>query len=111
MRGDTDRVDDDLLDLRALEVADEDAEQKQKLAQFEADSDLQGVVCTKAGRRFVWRWLDRCGVWAGDFHPDSATRDFLSGRRNVALELIKDLQRACPELYRYMYEENLPNGR
>jgi hypothetical protein len=60
----------------------------------------------QSGRRFVWRYLDRMGLWRTSFTGDRQGTDFREGMRNIALMLWGDLQKACPELLLRMQEEN-----
>lgn len=89
--------------------ADEDRHalaEKQRELQLQLEDDIRLVMSHQSGRRFVWRYLDRAGMWRSSFTGDRQGTDFREGMRNVALMLWADLQKACPELLRTMQEEN-----
>lgn len=77
-----------------------------KLARRERANDMRAVMLTAAGRRFVWRYLNECGVFGASYQPgDALATAFNEGRRAAALALQKDLQRlAAPEYVRMMNE-------
>lgn len=80
--------------------------QKQRELQLQLEDDIRLIMSHPSGRRFVWRYLDRAGMWRSSFTGDRQGTDFREGMRNVALMLWADLQKACPELLRQMQEEN-----
>lgn len=66
-----------------------------------ADSNLAGVMSTRAGRAVLWAVLARSGLFRishtpGGTHADCA---FHEGKRNVGLPLFNDLMRVCPDSY------------
>lgn len=75
-------------------------------AQREADNDLRTVMSSPQGRRFIWRMIDRHGMWRASFVENREGTDFREGMRNTALMLWSDLQRVCPELLLRMQEEH-----
>lgn len=81
--------------------------EKQRAIQLEFDDDLRLVMGHERGRRFMWRQLDRAGMWRSSFVEDRNGTDFREGMRNTALMLWSDLQRACPQLMLRMQEENV----
>jgi hypothetical protein len=71
------------------------------------DQAIKAFMSHQAGRAWVWDHLSACGLYrmsarAGDAHMTY----FHEGERNVGLRLLSQLQRACPELYATMTEEN-----
>lgn len=68
--------------------------------------DMQAVMGTQAGRRFVWQVLaGRCGTFGASFTGEALTGAFNEGRRAVGLELMAALQEVCPEAYLAMLGE------
>ena len=85
----------------------QDRARKAKDRQRESDQTIKTFMSQKAGRAWVWDHLSACGLFrmsacAGDAHMTY----FLEGERNVGLRLLAQLQRACPELYATMSQEN-----
>lgn len=80
--------------------------EKQREYQLQTEDDLRLVMSQQGGRRFVWRYLDRMGMWRSSFTGDRQGTDFREGMRNIALMLWADLIKACPELLLRMQEEN-----
>lgn len=61
--------------------------------------DLKVVVSTPAGKRFVWKYLEFCGVFRLSFDSnDSHVSAFNEGRRNVGLALLSDMSEGSPEI-------------
>jgi hypothetical protein len=86
--------------------AREQREEQQRAIALQLADDLRLVMSQQGGRRFVWRYLDRAGLWRSSFTGDREGTDFREGMRNVALMLWADLQKACPEYLLRMQEEN-----
>lgn len=72
-----------------------------------ADADLRSVMSTPAGRRFVWRLLTQAGLQGSSFASDPLTTAYNEGRRSVAISLLREAQRAAPELYTQALREQL----
>lgn len=70
---------------------------------------LRWVQSTTQGRAAMWWVLDSLGYLNGQAFAGEATHQtaFNEGRRQVALELMLELQRADPRAYRLMLEERL----
>lgn len=79
---------------------------KDKDAEQQAQDDLREVMDTAAGRRFVWRMLERAGIYRQSFTGNSSTF-FNEGERNVGLFLLSELQAACPQAFIQMQQEQL----
>lgn len=84
-------------------------EQAQQEKQIEID-DFKFVMEDKRGRRFVWRLLEKCGVFRTSFTGDSETF-FKEGQRNVGLAILALVHEACPEKYTVMLKEQREYGR
>ena len=95
----------DPFDLKGQEQAQLEA---RKLADHEERTeveDLKYVMSNKRGRRFVWRLLDRAGIYRSSFTGNSTTF-FNEGQRNIGLMLVAEIHDACPEQYTLMVKEN-----
>ena len=68
-------------------------------------ADLRAVLATAEGRRLVWRYLTRCGVFKTSMTGSSQTF-FLEGQRNVGLWLLADINAADPAAYVQMLAES-----
>ena len=60
---------------------------------------------SKRGRRIVWRFLDRAGVFRLSFNTNAMTMAFAEGNRNEGLRILAQIHALCPELYTTMVKE------
>lgn len=98
----------DPLDLRGQDRSQEELEARAKLAaQLEA-ADFKWVMGNKRGRRFVWRLLERAGVFRSSFTGNSETF-FREGARNVGLQVLAQIHEHCPGSYLLMLQEQKSN--
>jgi hypothetical protein len=81
------------------------------MRQEELDNAARQVLGTPAGRRFLW-WLldDVCGLHSGTFTGTSETF-YREGRRSVAIDVLKFVQRAAPDAYSLAVQEALSAAR
>lgn len=100
----------DPLDLKAKDRSREEAEAERRLKRQEEINDVLNVMNTESGRRFVWRLLDKAGVFRSSFTGNSETF-FREGMRNLGLMVIGDLHEVCPELYLLMTQEQQKYGK
>lgn len=68
-------------------------------------ADMRKIMATREGRRFVWRLLDRAGVFRTSFTGNSTTF-FNEGMRNMGLMVIGDVMAACADQYVVMMNES-----
>lgn len=85
----------------------QDRTRQSKDRQREADAAIKAFMSHRDGRAWVWDLLSACGLYrmsarAGDAHMTY----FHEGERNVGLRLLVQLQRACPQHYATMNQEN-----
>lgn len=71
--------------------------------------DFLWMMGDKRGRRFIWRLLDKAGVFRSSFTGNSNTF-FLEGQRNIGLMVLDEIHSNCPDLYVTMLKENSSNG-
>lgn len=97
------------MDIRGQERNAKDRELRARL-QEEADAaDLKWLMGSKRGRRFVWRLLDRAGVFRSSFSQNSMQMSFAEGCRNEGLRTLALVHTHCPELYPVMVKEQATN--
>lgn len=96
----------DPLDLRAQEHAQAEAEDRTRLAQDIEVGDLKWLMSNKRGRRFVFRLLERAGVWRLSFNTNALTMAFNEGTRNEGLRLLAQISAHCPDRYTEMLKES-----
>lgn len=92
----------DLIEQR--EAEQRSVELRKQLREIEK-SDFLWLMQDKRGRRFVWRLLDKAGVFRITFRPNSDEGVFLEGMRNMGLVLMADINEVCPEKYQVMVNE------
>lgn len=97
-------------DLQALDRARAQTEEELKLERLLEIDDFKFVMEDKRGRRFIWRLLEKCGVFHSSYTGDSGTF-FKEGQRNVGLVHLALIHEACPEKYSLMLKEQREYGR
>lgn len=82
------------------------AKKTERLLALREQADLEHVLNTESGRRFVWRLLCRAGVFQTSFRQGQADYTaFLEGRREFGLMLMADITALNPDLYHRMAKE------
>lgn len=95
----------DPLNTRAAEEAQEAADLEQRLAREREVADLRVLMGTAAGRRFMWRLLEKTGLYKSSMTGNSQTF-FLEGQRNIGLYLLAQVNEHCLDEYVLMMSEN-----
>ena len=72
--------------------------------------DFKWLMGNKQGRRFVWRLLEKAGVFRTTFRLNNEMA-FLEGMRNMGLILVADIHEICPEKYHIMVKEADDNAK
>jgi hypothetical protein len=62
------------------------------------EQDLEAIMRTPHGRRFVWELLSRGGVFSTGFHYDPYVHAYNAGRRDITLALYEEVERVTPDL-------------
>lgn len=92
----------------AYNAADENQVEERKRKELKGREleleDMRKLLSMPEGRRLIWRYLDRCGVFRTSFDGSSRTY-FMEGMRNVGLMLLTDLNEADPHAYVLMLQE------
>lgn len=94
----------DPLDLRGQEKKAREADEQARFEATRDADDLKWIMGNKKGRRFVWKLLERSGVYRSSFTGNSTTF-FNEGQRNIGLMLLADIHSVCPEHYVTMLKE------
>lgn len=95
----------DPTDIYAIEHAQQAVADR---AKFELDleiGDLQWLMKDKRGRRFVYRMLERAGVWRLSFNTNALSMAFNEGARNEGLRLLAQITEHCMDRYSEMLQE------
>ena len=96
----------DPFDLQSQERAQAETGDRAKLALLLEIDDLKGVLSNKRGRRFVFRLLERAGVWRLSFNTNALTMAFNEGVRNEGLRLMAQITTHCSDRYTEMLKES-----
>lgn len=59
-------------------------------------TDIDKIMSTPEGSRFMWRVLGMCGVFQSSFSADALHMAFREGQRNIGLKIQGDIIEACP---------------
>lgn len=100
----------DPTDILGEERAHAEAGQKAKLRGQQEAEDFKWIMSNKRGRRFVWRLLDKAGVFRSSFTGNSETF-FREGQRNLGLQVLGLIHEHTPETYAQMLSEKREQER
>lgn len=71
------------------------------------DIIIAQIMEARSGRDWVWRFLERCHIFAPSFNPNSPeVTAYREGERNVGLSLLQDVLRAAPDQWVVMTREH-----
>lgn len=79
-----------------------------KSAEQQHEADLRWFMAQKQGRRLMWKWLERAGIYHTSFSTHSGEMSFKEGRRSFGLELTAELVANAPAEFDLMHVENRP---
>ncbi len=79
---------------------------KERLRENEQKKDLQEVLSTVEGRRFLWAQLGKCKVYESIWES-SAKIHYNAGKQDLGHQLMKDILEASPEAYLQMQKESM----
>ncbi len=68
-------------------------------------NDMRYILAAKNGRRFIWKLMSECGIFASSFDGTSRTY-FREGERNVGLKILSRLNEADENSYSVMVRES-----
>ena len=72
--------------------------------------DFKWIMSNKRGRRFIWRLLEKAGVFRSSFTGNSETF-FREGARNIGLQVLAMVHEHTPESYTLMLSEQKEHDR
>lgn len=101
----------DPTDIRSQERAKADTDLRNKLLEDTEESDFKWLMGDERGRRIVWRFLDRAGVFRLSFNENPMIMAFNEGIRNEGLRTFTQIHTLCPELYLVMVKEQIHDYR
>lgn len=84
-------------------------QEQQRRKEIEA-SDLQWIMDSPKGRRFIWRLLWLSEIYNSSFNSDALYMAFREGVKAIGITIMKDIHSACFNQYLLMMEENKDNG-
>jgi len=93
-------------DEKSIESSKKRVSQKKLLE----ESDVKSVLELDSGRRYVWRLLERCGIFRSGYVGGSEQLFFIEGRRDIGQKILNDILEIDPIIFTRMVEEN-KNGR
>ena len=65
--------------------------------------DLRSILKTVYGKRFIWKWLGRSGIFRQSFMPGAAdSTAFNEGRRSIGNALLAEVLEVRPDSYSEM---------
>lgn len=79
--------------------------QSRSRAQRDID-DLALILSDMRGRRFIWRYLQECGVFKTSFNNSGSVTAFNEGMRNIGLKLLAEISEADSDAYSKMVDES-----
>jgi hypothetical protein len=80
---------------------------KPKERQKQNDADFISWLTTSQGRRLYVRIITQAGLWSSSYVESPTGTAYNEGRRGVALALLTEAQRVCPELHATALREQL----
>lgn len=96
-------------DWDAREREREDLERETKQVLQERKNDLETVLSTEQGRRFVWSLMSESGVFCSTYNPKAADVAidvaFAEGRKQLGYRLLEEIQVLCPHKFLLMQQE------
>lgn len=96
----------DPVDIHSRERARSGIDESERVAAEREVEDLKWLMSNKRGRRFIFRLLERAGVWRSSFSTNALAMAFNEGTRNEGLKLVADLTSHCSDRYGEMLKEN-----
>ena len=68
-------------------------------------ADLNKILGTPEGRRFIWRWLGLAGIFRSSLSQNAMTTQALEGARNIGLQLLGEVNEANTYAFAKMQQE------
>ena len=87
-----------------------DRKVQHKLRRQRQIEKLGQMLNDKDNRAFVWRILERCGVYHTSFTGNDAATNFNEGKRQIGLMILEELSEVDPGAISLMQQEAKKNG-
>jgi len=71
---------------------------KKQLLDDQNHNDLKFILDSAQGRRYIWRVLERCGVFKSSFVTSSEIY-FNEGKRDIGLKILAEIMECDPQAY------------
>lgn len=81
------------------------AEKAEKRAKQREMNEILTILQTSQGRQYIWRLLEKCGVYQSSFDNSGSRVYFNEGQRNIGLMILADVNDADPDAYVTMMKE------
>ena len=94
----------DPTDLKAQERDAEAQGLEQGVRRKQEIEDLKWLMAHKQGRRYVWRLMEKAGVYRTSFTGNSETF-FREGMRNLGLFVLSEVMEVTPDQFALMLKE------
>lgn len=88
-----------------------EAGKKENALERQKKDDLEAVLSTREGRRWMWSILSACGVFTNPADPSGSWTYFNCGKLEIGLALQKDVAALFPETYFTMMREAQAEAR
>jgi hypothetical protein len=95
----------DPLDPHAQEAVHAQDAKTQRLKQEQEISDFNYLMSLPQGRRFMWRLLEKAGVFRSSYSMNGLEMAFKEGNRNLGVMLVAEINEHCPGQYQKMIRE------
>lgn len=90
---------------RAQATAEKKQAEAIKLEREREIEDFKYLMEHPQFRRFMWRLLEKSGVYRSSFSLNGLEMSFKEGNRNLGIALISELHEHCPTRYIQMIKE------
>lgn len=95
----------DPLDTSAQDATKAKEAEAQRLKREREVADFKWLMANAEGRRFVWRLLEKAGVFRSSFSQNGLQMALNEGQRNQGLMLLSEIHEHCPDRYHQMVKE------
>ena len=89
----------------------EEQEIKAKIIRDRELNDIRAVLSTNAGRRFVWKLLERCKAFGSIYDSDSKFMAYLSGQQDLGHYIMAEITETDENLLFKLMKENKKGER
>jgi hypothetical protein len=98
-------MDSNPFDLSREQVELAQREELAKRARQDDENETKWLMGSEQGRAYVWRLLERAGIFASSFNSDALVMALLEGRKVEGLRHLELINELCPNQYFVMVSE------